>query len=536
MASTFTSILRLELMGTGDQSDTWGTTMDNQLTLIENAIAKNQAISITGGTTTLSTSNGADDQSRSLCIDATGVLVSNGVIIVPSKSKMYMVRNGTSGAFTLTVKTAAGTGVAIPQTSTVVIVYCDGVNVVSVGAVGAIDAATLGGIAASGFFQLAATNVVQKGYSETTRALTIAASAFDLDCALAVVNSVTLNGATTTMTISNAVSGAKFELYIKQDATGGRVITYPANFRFENAATPDLSSTANAVDLIAGRYDSVGGVWNCSFHQNFAVGGAVASSNIILDHNEVDVDLYARAGSPVGAVTVTCTISTGVIISASSTATPALNLVGFAAGSTILITNQGYIIGKGGHGGHAAVGICFSADDDSSTGATAGRNGGNALGSAGAGVTVTINNGSGFIWGGGGGGGGGGAKSNYPNVSGSTGGGGGGGAGGGTGGDPGGASTNSGTADGVSGGQGSTGPSGTGGAGGAGAQYGGASSTGTGGAGGAYGANGTAGTSPGAGSNPPGTFGTAGKAVNVNGSAFTLSSGTVAPNIKGAVS
>ena len=532
MASTYTSILRLELMGTGDQADTWGTTLDNQITLIENAIAKNQPLTLSGGSTTLTTSNGADDQARSLCLDLTGTLSSNATIIVPSKSKMYLVRNSTSGAFTVTIKTAAGTGVTVDQNGVVVVVYCDATNVVNLGAGGAIDANTLSGIAASGFFQLAATNVVQKGYSENMRTLTVSAGAFSLDCAAAVFNKVVLNAALCTMTVANAVNGSWFELVIKQDATGSRLISYPANFKFENAATPDLSSAANASDVLHGRYDSGDGVWRCEFHQNIASGGAVASANLVLSSNEQDVDVWARSGSPAGAVTVTVLIQPGVVISASSTSGGALSLVGFAAGSTILITNQGYIVGKGGDGGGGGAAANHGGGDlDNNNAGSNGSPGGMAIMNPSTACTITVNNGSGFIWGGGGGGGGG-SWSACGNNQAASGGGGGGGAGGGHGG-LGGA-----TSDGIPGtgcraGNGVSGPGGrlsAGGGGGANAVIGG--TAGNGGAGGGSGAAGAAGSTGAFGSG-----GAAGKAVEFNGgSGFGFSSGPGAPNVKGLVS
>ena len=60
----------------------------------------------------------------------TGVLTGNRNIIVPVRIQQYWVDNQTSGAFTLTVKTAAGTGIEIPQGHSR-IVYCDGINVIA---------------------------------------------------------------------------------------------------------------------------------------------------------------------------------------------------------------------------------------------------------------------------------------------------------------------------------------------------------------------------------------------------------------------
>jgi len=60
----------------------------------------------------------------------TGVLTGNRNIIVPNTVQQYWVNNQTTGAFTLTVKTAAGTGQTITQGGQA-IVYCDGTNVVA---------------------------------------------------------------------------------------------------------------------------------------------------------------------------------------------------------------------------------------------------------------------------------------------------------------------------------------------------------------------------------------------------------------------
>lgn len=57
-----------------------------------------------------------------------GVLVANMQIIVPATVQQYWVDNSTTGAYTLTVKTAAGTGVTVGQGARQIL-YCDGTNV-----------------------------------------------------------------------------------------------------------------------------------------------------------------------------------------------------------------------------------------------------------------------------------------------------------------------------------------------------------------------------------------------------------------------
>lgn len=60
----------------------------------------------------------------------TGVLTGNREVVVPATVQEYWVANNTTGAFTLTVKTALGTGIAIPQGGAMIL-YCDAANVIA---------------------------------------------------------------------------------------------------------------------------------------------------------------------------------------------------------------------------------------------------------------------------------------------------------------------------------------------------------------------------------------------------------------------
>lgn len=81
------------------------------------------SLSVTGGTVTLTSTQAAN----TIQVYG-GTLTSNVTIIVPPTVQLYAITNNTSGSFTFTVKTAAGTGVTIPQ-GTSLTVTCDGTNV-----------------------------------------------------------------------------------------------------------------------------------------------------------------------------------------------------------------------------------------------------------------------------------------------------------------------------------------------------------------------------------------------------------------------
>lgn len=67
----------------------------------------------------------------------TGVPGNNINIIVPNTVQQYWVDNETTGGFSLTVKTAAGTGFTVPQTQRTIL-YCDGTNVVTAETIAAV--------------------------------------------------------------------------------------------------------------------------------------------------------------------------------------------------------------------------------------------------------------------------------------------------------------------------------------------------------------------------------------------------------------
>lgn len=130
MASTYSSRLRIELIGTGDQSGTWGITTNTNLgTLIEEAIAGVASITMTDADYTLTTANGASDEARQMVLNMTGTLSTTRNVICPAVQKIYIVQNATSGGQSLIIKTPAGSGVTVPN-GTATLVFCNGTNVV----------------------------------------------------------------------------------------------------------------------------------------------------------------------------------------------------------------------------------------------------------------------------------------------------------------------------------------------------------------------------------------------------------------------
>ena len=128
MASTYSPSLKLELIGNGDQSGTWGTTTNNNLgTLLEQAITGVQNITMLNADYVLTNYNGTSDEARNAVLVVGGINSAIRQIVAPLVNKLYVVTNNTSGGYAITVGGVSGSAVTIPNGVTAQ-VYCNGTN------------------------------------------------------------------------------------------------------------------------------------------------------------------------------------------------------------------------------------------------------------------------------------------------------------------------------------------------------------------------------------------------------------------------
>jgi hypothetical protein len=123
MADTFSTSLEFRLQSVGGNNNTWGSLLNTTLSNIDAALGGVAQISLASADVTLSTA-----QNRNPVIEVTGTLPADRDLVVKTQTKAFWIKNSTSGAYTVTVKTAAGTGVEVPQGEWR-LVYCDGTNV-----------------------------------------------------------------------------------------------------------------------------------------------------------------------------------------------------------------------------------------------------------------------------------------------------------------------------------------------------------------------------------------------------------------------
>jgi len=132
MASTW-SDLKIELIGTGDQSGTWGSTTNSNLgnDVLGAAIAGSADVTFSSADVTVTlTDTVAAQTARNLRLNLTGTTGGARNLILGSGcqiEKPYLINNGT--ADTITVKNTTGTGIAVPAGKSMW-VYNNGTNVV----------------------------------------------------------------------------------------------------------------------------------------------------------------------------------------------------------------------------------------------------------------------------------------------------------------------------------------------------------------------------------------------------------------------
>ena len=132
MASTYENNLRLNEMGTGDQSGTWGTVTNTNLELIAEAFSyQTEATFDSDGDKTATIGDGVTDKYRAMYIkvtSTTSLSATRTLNIAPNTvSKMFIIENATTGGQSISVSQGSGANVTIANGSTKLI-FTDGLG------------------------------------------------------------------------------------------------------------------------------------------------------------------------------------------------------------------------------------------------------------------------------------------------------------------------------------------------------------------------------------------------------------------------
>jgi hypothetical protein len=221
MSSSYSTDLRIELVGNGEQSGVWGTTTNNNLgTLIEDAIAGLANVSIISANQALTAFNGVADQARCAAVNLTTSSWPSPAsfnVYVPPVTKLYVIINSSAYAATIYASsvlgntTPAGSGISLAANSSC-FVRCDGTNMRDAidhisGTLFVEDALTLGdGLSVAN--NLAVTGSAALGVSQTATITT--ANPAVITVANAPQNDTTVSFTTTGALPANITAGALY--------------------------------------------------------------------------------------------------------------------------------------------------------------------------------------------------------------------------------------------------------------------------------------------------------------------------------------
>ena len=224
MASTY-SDLKFELIGTGEQSGTWGTTTNTNLgTAIEEAITGSADVTFASATVTLTLTNtNASQTARNLRLNLTGTSGGAQDLEVPAIEKFYIVNNGC--ADTITVKVAGQTGVGVPA-GKAMLLFNNGTDVV--------DAVTHFNTASVGTLTLTNALAVASGGTGATTA----------DGAL-----TNLGGTTTGKAVFTAADAAAGRTALGGGTVGGNVFAAATAAAAQQAMDTEVGVDVQAYDV-----------------------------------------------------------------------------------------------------------------------------------------------------------------------------------------------------------------------------------------------------------------------------------------------
>jgi hypothetical protein len=355
MASTYSNY-KIELITTGEQPGTWGTTTNNNFQYaIEQAIGGYATQALTTTSTTLSlTDTNALQNARALFLRFTGTPGSGATVVLPSIQKLYFIKNSIT-TYDLIVKTSTATTITVPNGKTACI-YVDGTDVVGTSdylpsltttTITASGTATIGGDFSSG---TSTTTSGTYGRSLTTVTVTSATHGFSNGQVLYLVFSAGTGGTATSgvYTIANVTTNT-FEVTdtATGSITGGPAVSitkYNNTITF-TAPVSSFGSVGTAGQVLVSQGAGAPPTWSTvtSVAGNWTVGGNFAVTG---------TSTFTGAATFNGNTTIgSTTVTAGTYGRSTTTVTVTSNAHGFSNGQVL------YLVFSAGTGGTATSGV-----------------------------------------------------------------------------------------------------------------------------------------------------------------------------------
>jgi hypothetical protein len=225
--ATFANDLRLKEITTGDESGTWGTSTNTNLSLIADAFSLGTKQMAADANETFTIPDGSVDAARSLYLKITSAVsltVTRTVTLAPNTvSKVWIIENATSGGQSITIAQGSGSTVTIANGSKVMIAT-DGAGA-GAAVVNANPSAATGGTVTSVGGTGTVNGITLTGTVTSTGNLTLGGTLSNVSLTTQVTGTLPVaNGGTgaTTLTANNVIlgNGTSAPLFVAPSTTG----------------------------------------------------------------------------------------------------------------------------------------------------------------------------------------------------------------------------------------------------------------------------------------------------------------------------
>ena len=302
MASEYSTSLKLELIGNGDQSGVWGTTTNTNLgTLIEQAITGVVGITMANANYTLSSFNGVSDEARNAVLVVGGTCNATYSVIAPLVEKLYTVVNDTTGGFPILIRGSSGANVSVPNGATIP-VYCDGTDFFSAEINASTGNVTINGNAVvTGTLQTNQSATIGKSitgtYSQSGTAVTVTSTAHGLAVGNSIYTDPTSGtGVPGTYSVATVTGPNTFTYTAGTSLTTSGNITVRAIGNLVVYGTAEMGATSIYGTLYANQDVTIGKTLSGTYAQSGTTVTVTASSHGLVVGNSVVVDITSGTG------------------------------------------------------------------------------------------------------------------------------------------------------------------------------------------------------------------------------------------------
>jgi len=272
MGTTPDNNLRFDVPDVTLDDNTWGGILNTLISEMERAVTAIHSQAFVASNVTILADGSTSDEARRAILVGTGALSGNVNFVVPNEPKIYIIFNNTTNAFTLGIKTSAGTRLDVPQGDTL-IVYCDGsdgffqINAIPSGTIAqATNADKLTNVVGANFGQKAVKNSWTKPQIvvATQAVLTLAnpktyTPNVDSETSI-IVSQAEMDRDTNPLKFENPtgtpVDGQSLVFMVEQSATGALGLTWGTKYLFPDSVDANLTLTINKVDSFAFMYNA----------------------------------------------------------------------------------------------------------------------------------------------------------------------------------------------------------------------------------------------------------------------------------------